>query len=126
MLRFYNREIKKYEIEKVAGEFYIKWIYSSQVGMNFLEYIIKRKLTSKICGYCCDRSISTRKIKKFINEFNIDMSQFVIPKNGYKSFNEFFCRKLKNRNNQRESLTFNLWFKVPLTNLTWNKFYKML
>lgn len=102
MLKFYNRETKKYEIEKVAGEFYIKWIYSSQIGMNFLEYIIKRKLTSKICGYYCDRFISTRKIKKFINEFNIDMSQFAIPKNGYKSFNEFFCRKLKSGNNQRE------------------------
>lgn len=102
MLKFYNRETKKYENEKVAGEFYVKWIYSSSVGTKFLELFVKRKLTSKICGYCCDRTISKNKIKKFINEFNIDMSQFIIPKNGYKSFNEFFSRKLKNRNIQGE------------------------
>lgn len=94
MIKFYNRKTGTYEIEKVAGEVYINWMYSSPLGMKILELLVKRKLTSRICGYYCDRAISKLKIKKFVEEFKIDMTCFEIPEKGFKSFNEFFYRKL--------------------------------
>ena len=48
MIRIYNRKTGKYDIEKVAGEKYIKWTYESPLGKSLLELFIKRKLFSKI------------------------------------------------------------------------------
>jgi len=95
MITFYNRKTGKYEIERVAGESYLNWIYSSPLGMKLLELLVKKKITSKISGYYCDRAISKQKIIKFVDEFKIDMTCFEIPGKGFKNFNEFFYRKLK-------------------------------
>lgn len=95
MIKFYNRKTKKYEIEQVAGESYINWIYSSPLGMKILELFIKKKMISRICGYYCDRVMSKTKIKKFVDEFKIDMTCFDLPEKGFNTFNEFFYRKYK-------------------------------
>ncbi|HBP66119.1 MAG TPA: phosphatidylserine decarboxylase [Desulfosporosinus sp.] len=95
MIKFYNRNTKKYETELVAGESYLNWIYSTPLGMKVLELFIKKKMTSRIFGYYCDRAVSKAKIKQFIDEFKIDMNLFEIPEKGYNNFNEFFYRKLK-------------------------------
>jgi phosphatidylserine decarboxylase len=97
---FYNRKTEKYEIERVAGESYINWIYSSALGIKILERFVKKKITSRICGYYCDSAVSKLKIKKFIDEFMIDMSCFEIPAKGFNNFNEFFYRKLKQENSR--------------------------
>ncbi|KUO71072.1 MAG: phosphatidylserine decarboxylase [Desulfosporosinus sp. BRH_c37] len=95
MINVYNRKTQKYEVEQVPGESYINWIYSSPLGMKILELLVKKKITSRIFGYYCDRAISKRKIRKFVDEYNIDMNCFEIPERGFHSFNEFFYRKLK-------------------------------
>ncbi|TGE32161.1 phosphatidylserine decarboxylase [Desulfosporosinus sp. Sb-LF] len=95
MIKVYNRKTGNCEIEKVAGESYINWIYSSSMGMKFLELFVKKKLASNLCGYYCNRVISRTRIKKFVDEFKIDMSRFEIPKGDFRTFNEFFHRKLK-------------------------------
>lgn len=102
MIKFYNRKTNKYEIEQVAGENYINWIYTSPLGMKFLELFLKKKVTSRLCGYYCDRAISKRKINSFVNGFNIDMTRFEVSEKGFKSFNEFFYRKL---NKKKEHIT---------------------
>ena len=63
MIRIYNRKTGKYDIEKVAGEKYIKWTYESPLGKSLLELFIKRKLFSKIYGFYCNTKFSKRKIK---------------------------------------------------------------
>lgn len=108
MIEYYNRKAGKYEIEKIAGDKYLKWIYSSSVGMSLLEIIIKKKFFSKAYGYFCDSKISRKKIKSFINDFNIDISMFEKKIDDFKSFNDFFTRKLKKEvrpiDSARESL----------------------
>ncbi|GEA32832.1 phosphatidylserine decarboxylase [Clostridium diolis] len=95
MIEYYNRKDKKYEIEKIAGDKYINWIYSSPVGMSLLQIIIKKRFFSKAYGYFCDSKVSRKKINSFINDFNIDTSIFEKKINEFKSFNDFFSRKLK-------------------------------
>lgn len=94
MIQYFNRNTKKYEIEKVAGDTYLNWTYSSPIGMNILEMIIKKKLFSKLYGYFCDTHFSKNKIEKFIRTFNINENEFKDKKNTYKCFNDFFTRKL--------------------------------
>ena len=95
MIQVYNRKTKKYEVEKVAGEGYIKWSYGSPIGKNLTELLIKKKLFSKLYGAYCDTSLSTKKIKNFIEDFNIDMNISSNTIEDFKSFNDFFVRTLK-------------------------------
>lgn len=94
MIRIYNRKTKKYDIEKVAGEKYLQWSYSSPIGMSFLNLLIKKKIFSKIYGNFCDTNRSKKKIHSFITDFNIDMSISKKSIFEFKSFNDFFSREL--------------------------------
>ncbi|MBZ9609801.1 phosphatidylserine decarboxylase [Clostridium estertheticum] len=94
MIKYYNRKQNKYEIEKVAGEKYLNWSYSSPSGKGLVELLLKKKLFSKLYGYYCDTKISSRKIKDFIKDFDIDMSLYTKTYNEYSSFNDFFIRPL--------------------------------
>ncbi|EDS76353.1 phosphatidylserine decarboxylase [Clostridium botulinum C str. Eklund] len=94
MIKVFNRTEKIYDIEKVAGDNYLKWIYSSPVGLNFLELMVKKKFFSKVYGKYCDSKHSSKKVSKFINEFNINEKEFILKKSDFKSFNDFFYRKL--------------------------------
>jgi len=94
MIKYYNRKLNKYELEKVAGEKYLNWTYSSPAGIGLVELLFKKKLFSKIYGYYCDTKISSRKINDFIKTFDIDMSVYTKTYDEYASFNEFFIRAL--------------------------------
>lgn len=95
MIKCYNRSTKEYEIEKVAGDKYLTWMYSSPVGMALLELIIKKKLFSKLYGSYCDTTLSAKKIKAFTESFGIDTAKFEKDVSQFSSFNDFFTRKLK-------------------------------
>lgn len=95
MIKIYNRHTKKYDIEKVAGETYLKWCYSSPVGMKLLELLVKKKVFSKLYGKFCDSSLSKRKISSFINDLDVDMSIYEKSIDDFSSFNDFFIRKVK-------------------------------
>lgn len=95
MIKYYNRKTRQYETEKVAGEKYLNWTYSSPVGMALLEAVLKKKLFSKLYGWYLDTPMSKRKINSFINEFNLDMSISEKSPEAFTSFNDFFYRKLK-------------------------------
>jgi phosphatidylserine decarboxylase len=95
MIKYYNRQIKGYEIEKIAGEKYLSWTYSSPVGMTLLEAILKKKLFSKLYGMHCNSKSSAKKIQGFVNSLDMDMSNCENKLEDFKSFNDFFIRKLK-------------------------------
>lgn len=94
MIKFYNRKTKEYEIEKVAGDKYLKWVYTSPVGKSLTELFIKKKLFSNLYGRYCDSKYSAKKIDAFIKDFDIDMSLCEDPSIKFSNFNEFFIRKL--------------------------------
>ncbi|MFL0195043.1 phosphatidylserine decarboxylase [Clostridium sp. WILCCON 0269] len=95
MIKYFNRKTKQYEIEQIAAGNYLKWTYSSPVGMKFLELIIKKKIFSKLYGYFCNSKFSKRKIYPFIQNFNINMNDYEKNYNKFKCFNDFFSRTLK-------------------------------
>ena len=96
MIKYFNRKIKNYEIEKVAGEKYLEWSYSCPIGVTVLELIAKKKFFSNIYGFFCDTKLSTSKIDSFTKDFNIDMSISQKQISDFSSFNDFFTRKLLN------------------------------
>ena len=68
------------------------FLYKNIFGRIILKLATKR-FVSKFVGKRMDKEKSTKYIENFIKDNNIDMSDY--PKVEYKSFNEFFSRKIK-------------------------------
>jgi len=86
----YSNEIKT---EKVPGEFWLVWLYNNPIGKLSLEGLVKRKFVSDFYGKRMDSPKSANKIYDFVNDYNINLSE--AQKQHFKSFNDFFYRKLK-------------------------------
>lgn len=94
MIKVYNRQTNTYEEEKVAGIKYITWCYESPVGKGLTELFIKKKLVSYLYGKYCDTKLSKKKIRPFIDNFDIDMNISTKKLDEFLSFNDFFIRQL--------------------------------
>lgn len=93
-IRYVERDSGQIKTEKVAGERWLGWLYNNPVGEATLWGLAKRKVVSSIYGTMMDRPSSAEKIEPFVEEFNIDMG--IAQQKQFKSFNDFFTRKLKN------------------------------
>jgi len=97
---FIDRATNKIEVEKVYKESYLKFLYgnhffSRSLGKFVLPFFIKNPLFSNIYGFIQKQSFTTSKIRNFINEFHVDETEFEQPVSAFRSFNDFFIRKLK-------------------------------
>ncbi len=75
-----------------AQDKFLEKLYSSVVGCFFLKFLIK-PFVSNLGGFFLNTKFSTFMIDSFIENNNIDMSQYEEKK--YTSYNDFFTRKLK-------------------------------
>lgn len=94
-IKYVERKTGEIKIEKVMGEAALKFLYYNPLGSLFLNAIVKRKFLSKYYGKRMDEPKSKEKIKKFVEEMNIDMSDYARAIHEYKTFNDFFYRELK-------------------------------
>ena len=100
-IQYFNRSTNKVETEKVYGDYFVKLLYESNSG-RMLAPIFASKILSKIYGTIQSSMLTQVKVPKFVENFNIDMSEYkkgsveVDNQNlSYKSFNEFFIREFK-------------------------------
>ena len=92
MTQVYNRKTKELEEIKHFGGSTLNKIYKNKL----LTKLVTSKLVSKIYGLYNSSRFSKYKINKFINTNNIDITKY--EDKDYKSFNDFFIRKLKKIN----------------------------
>lgn len=91
----YNREKKILEEEKIYGQKILEYLYTKKIGLFLTKSIFKRKFFSKVYGNQLKTKFSKRKILDFIEKNSIDTNEFLDDINSFKSFNDFFIRKLK-------------------------------
>ena len=81
--------------ETVLGEKLIRWAYQDSRS-GFLERILFRSsCVSRLMGKWYDSAFSRGKIDAVIEKLSIDVDEFAQPSGNYRSFNEFFTRRLK-------------------------------
>ena len=73
----------------------VKFLYNNFFG-NLILFVSTRRWVSKIVGKYLDSKHSKRRIKKYITNNSIDMTQFIDEE--YSSFNAFFTRRIKPEN----------------------------
>ncbi len=91
MSKIINRKTKEIiENKNPKGSYFL---YSSFLG-RFILKIVNKRFLSVFVGFFLNRRISKLLIKKFIKSNNLNMDEYEDVK--YKSFNQFFSRKIKN------------------------------
>jgi phosphatidylserine decarboxylase len=91
-IKFYNRETKEIEIEKVYGDKAVRWLYGSTLG-KLLTPLVCSSAISHFYGLFQSSPTSKKKIKPFIENFHINMDDYI--EEDFASFNDFFIRKFK-------------------------------
>jgi phosphatidylserine decarboxylase len=94
-IRYINRHTGTLETEQVYGEGFLKWSYGNPLGKLSLEAFVKRPFFSKWYGRRMDEPKSASRVTPFINQYGLDPADFAESPENFRSFNEFFYRKLK-------------------------------
>lgn len=95
VIKFFNRYTQRVEQEQVYGAAWMRWTYCNPFGRLALEALVKRPLFSRWYGWRMNRSVSRRKVLPFIRTYGLDVNEFADPPESFRSFNEFFYRRLK-------------------------------
>jgi phosphatidylserine decarboxylase len=94
-IQFFNRTTGRVETEQVYGEGFLRFTYGSPLGLLALHALAKRALFSRWYGWRMNRGISRSRVGPFIERYGLDAAEFADRPESFRSFNEFFYRKLK-------------------------------
>ncbi len=83
-------------VEKVYGAKALQLAYSNPILKKIISSIFVQKTISRIVAVQKKSAESKNTIDEFVKNYDIDMSEYEIPENGFSSFNDFFVRKKKN------------------------------
>lgn len=96
---YLDRETKQKVEERVYGFFFVYLVYGqyplSGLFGSLLKAIVKMPFISKLYGHIQDLSITKRKVKPFIEKYQIETEEMEKKPHQFTSFNDFFYRKLK-------------------------------
>jgi phosphatidylserine decarboxylase len=99
-LIYIDRLTRQKHTEKVYKGYALSLLYGNSWFSHFLRPWLLPVLTkgpwfSRFYGRLQKQRSSARKIRPFIEKFGVDSSEFLDPVTAYRSFNDFFIRKLK-------------------------------
>jgi phosphatidylserine decarboxylase len=94
-IRYFNRHTGTMETEQVYGENFLRWTYGHPAGAIALWSFVKRPFFSAWYGRRMSDPASASRVRPFIDRYGLDPDDFAVPPDDFRSFNEFFYRKLK-------------------------------
>lgn len=94
-ITFFNRLTQRIETEAVYGGGFLRFTYENPLGALPLHALVKRAAFSNWYGSRMDAPASRAKIAPFLATYDVDTSEFADPPDSYRTFNEFFYRKLR-------------------------------
>jgi phosphatidylserine decarboxylase len=94
-IQFFNRYTGRLETETIYGEGFLRWTYGNPLGRLALHAMVKRSLFSRWYGWRMNAARSRTKVGPFLAQYAVDPDEFADAPESYRTFNEFFYRKLK-------------------------------
>lgn len=97
-IHYIERSTGRQCVEQVYGEKAVQLVYGEGLFSTILFKCLLPfvdGLFSKVYGCLQKTSLSQKKIRPFIDAYQIDESEFADPVASFRSFNDFFIRKLK-------------------------------
>lgn len=94
-IKYINRKTGEIEEEVPPAEGLLRFLYNNPLGRVAFLPLVKRRIITEWYGREMNKPSSTKKIQKFVNQLNIDLSEAQKKISQFTSFNDFFYRKLK-------------------------------
>jgi len=94
-IHYLNRYTGEVETEDVYGAGFMRWTYGNPLGRLSLHPLVKRAAFSRWYGRRMDAAKSRAKVAPFIERYKVKADEFADLPESYRTFNEFFYRKLK-------------------------------
>lgn len=95
LVEYFNRYTGKIEKEDIYGEGFLRWTYGNPLGKLSLHAFVKRAFFSQWYGSRMNAPASRSKVLPFIKNYKLQQEEFADSPDSYRTFNEFFFRKLK-------------------------------
>lgn len=93
--QLYNRTTQTVVSENAYKSDGLKFLYRTPLGKALTHSILVRRSISQLYGSYMKSSRSIKKIKEFIEHYQIDVREIKRPLDSFTSFNDFFIRELK-------------------------------
>ena len=94
-ISIWDRKNGRINEEKVFGGALIELGYGNPIGRRVISISALQKVVSKLVGTYYSSKLSVRDIAPFIEQYGIRIQDFVVPAEGFASFNDFFIRLFK-------------------------------
>lgn len=91
----YNRRTRSIEEETLYERRVMEFFYGSSLGFAMSELLLKHRWATELFARRMRSPRSRPKIAAFIREHGVDLAELERPVESFRSFNEFFIRKLK-------------------------------
>lgn len=72
----------------------IKFLYNTMIGRTILKGLVNPKLSKRAASFFSSR-FSAWIVPHFVRKNSINLSYYEVPQDGFRSFNDFFTRKMK-------------------------------
>lgn len=93
-LTYYDRLSGERRTEHVYAERFLFWVYNTWPGRGLSQLLLRKKFVSQLYGWCQGQRWSRRKIRAFVERFDVNVDELVRPIEDFSSFNQFFTREI--------------------------------
>ncbi|MDR0535920.1 MAG: phosphatidylserine decarboxylase [Puniceicoccales bacterium] len=93
-VEYFNRHTGRVEREQIYGEAPLRWAYETPAGRAAVWLLARRAFFSRWFGWRMRRPASVARIAPFIADFGLDPAEFAEAPENFRSFDDFFSRKL--------------------------------
>lgn len=93
--RYIERSDGTTRVERTYGGTFMKLLYGTQAGRLATDRWLVKPALSKVVGFWHDTPLSRRAIAAFVREYGVDVSEAQKELGQFRTFNDFFTRKLR-------------------------------
>jgi len=94
-IQFYDLKKNCLETEQIFGDRFIDLSLNQFLVRYLTSTNWSQQTISKFIGWYYKSFLSKKLVNSFIQEYKIKMDNYIIPEDGFKSFNDFFIRKIQ-------------------------------
>jgi phosphatidylserine decarboxylase len=94
-VRVFDPEVGGLAGERVCLGGLISWAYAGLGGFPARVAAFRFPFLSRLAGAFCDSRLSRFLVDRFVRQNGLDLAEAEVPQGGYRSFNAFFTRRLK-------------------------------
>lgn len=93
-LTYYDRQSGELRTEHIYAGRFLFWAHNSPSGRALTYFVLRQKLVSHLYSWYQNQRWSRRKIRAFVERFNVSVDELVRPLKHFSTFNQFFTREI--------------------------------